>query len=70
MTNLLFLYLGLKGIHNCVKHKHDNIFIVTYLGYLLVGFGSFCFHSTLKCKQSRETCGTLVLTKGRPLATC
>ena len=48
-TNIMFLYLGLRGLYNCVKHGHDRIFMVTFLGYLLVGFGSFCFHSTLKC---------------------
>lgn len=55
MTNLLFLYLGLKGLFNCIKHKHDSIFTISYLGYLLVGFGSFCFHSTLKCRNSSRS---------------
>jgi dihydroceramidase len=33
---------------NCVQHGHDRIFLVTFFGYLLVGSGSFAFHSTLK----------------------
>ncbi|KAL1964662.1 hypothetical protein VTN77DRAFT_6688 [Rasamsonia byssochlamydoides] len=48
LTNLLFLYLGVKGVLNCRKHGHDAIFQIAFFGYLLVGFGSFLFHSTLK----------------------
>jgi hypothetical protein len=48
-TNLLFLALGLRGIRNCLKYGHDTIFTVSFLGYILVGAGSFLFHSTLKC---------------------
>ncbi|EKD16007.1 alkaline ceramidase [Drepanopeziza brunnea f. sp. 'multigermtubi' MB_m1] len=48
LTNLLFIWLGVKGIRNCMKHGHDSIFIASFLGYLLVGSGSFAFHSTLK----------------------
>jgi len=48
LTNLLFIYLGIKGIRNCLKHGHDTVFLVTFLGYLAVGTGSFMFHSTLK----------------------
>jgi len=48
MTNLLFLYLGVRGIVNCITQGHDRIFLVTFCGYLLVGTGSFLFHSTLK----------------------
>ncbi|EGD86661.1 hypothetical protein H112_05167 [Trichophyton rubrum D6] len=47
-TNILFLYLGVKGIRSCRKNGHDAIFQVAFLGYLLVGLGSFLFHSTLK----------------------
>lgn len=46
-TNLLFIYLGIKGVRNCVKNKHDKIFLISFLGYLAVGTGSFFFHSTL-----------------------
>ena len=48
-TNLLFMYLAAKGIRNCLKHGHDTVFLVAFIGYLLVGTGSFLFHATLKC---------------------
>ncbi|KAH7388786.1 alkaline ceramidase-like protein [Pyrenochaeta sp. MPI-SDFR-AT-0127] len=48
LTNLLFMYLAFKGIRNCLKHGHDTVFLVAFIGYLLVGSGSFLFHATLK----------------------
>jgi hypothetical protein len=48
-TNLLFMGLGIRGIRNCLKYGHDVIFTVCFCGYILVGTGSFFFHSTLKC---------------------
>lgn len=48
-TNLVFILLALKGIVSCRKHGHDFIFLVAFVGYLLVGSGSFLFHATLKC---------------------
>ncbi|KAL2012909.1 hypothetical protein VTN00DRAFT_434 [Thermoascus crustaceus] len=48
LTNLLFMFLGVKGIRSCRRNGHDTIFQVAFYGYLLVGFGSFLFHSTLK----------------------
>lgn len=48
LTNLLFMYLAFKGMLNCWKNGHDRIFFITFFGYLLVGSGSFAFHSTLK----------------------
>jgi len=48
LTNLLFVYLGIKGIRNCLKYDHDSVFLVAFAGYLLVGIGSFAFHSSLK----------------------
>jgi hypothetical protein len=51
LTNVLFLWLGLKGLLNCRKYGHDKVFQVAFCGYLLVGAGSFLFHATLKCKQ-------------------
>ncbi|KAF9895428.1 hypothetical protein FE257_000334 [Aspergillus nanangensis] len=50
LTNLLFMWLGIKGFLSCRRHGHDQIFKVAYLGYLVVGTGSFLFHATLKCK--------------------
>lgn len=51
LTNLLFMYLASKGIRNCLKHGHDTVFLVAFVGYVLVGTGSFLFHATLKCKS-------------------
>ncbi|KAF2471995.1 alkaline ceramidase-like protein [Lindgomyces ingoldianus] len=48
LTNLLFMYLAVKGIDNCLTNGHDRIFLVTFAGYLIVGTGSFLFHATLK----------------------
>lgn len=48
LTNLLFIYLAFRGITNCLHNGHDRIFLVTFVGYLIVGSGSFAFHSTLK----------------------
>ncbi|PSN73091.1 alkaline ceramidase-like protein [Corynespora cassiicola Philippines] len=48
LTNLLFMYLASKGIANCLANGHDNVFLVAFVGYLLVGTGSFLFHATLK----------------------
>ncbi|KAI1962505.1 alkaline ceramidase ydc1 [Ophidiomyces ophidiicola] len=48
VTNLLFLFLGIKGIRSCQKHGHDFIFQIAFMGYFIVGLGSLLFHSTLK----------------------
>ncbi|KAJ5972219.1 uncharacterized protein N7479_002137 [Penicillium vulpinum] len=48
LTNLLFMWLGVQGILGCRRNGHDQIFTVAFLGYLVVGTGSFLFHSTLK----------------------
>ncbi|KAL5408161.1 hypothetical protein PMIN03_006659 [Paraphaeosphaeria minitans] len=48
LTNIWFMYLSAKGIHNCLTNGHGTAFLVSYIGYLLVGIGSFLFHSTLK----------------------
>jgi hypothetical protein len=45
------MFLAAKGIRNCIKHGHDTVFLVAFIGYLLVGSGSFLFHATLKCTQ-------------------
>ena len=49
LTNLMFIYLAYEGVKSCRKHGHDTVFEVAYVGYFLVGLGSFMFHSTLKC---------------------
>ncbi|KAJ5183643.1 ceramidase [Penicillium capsulatum] len=48
LTNLLFMWLGIRGILSCRRNQHDQVFLVALCGYLLVGTGSFLFHSTLK----------------------
>ena len=50
LTNGMFMYLGWKGLRNCISEGHDRIFLITFLGYLLVGCGSFLFHATLWCR--------------------
>lgn len=52
LTNLLFMWLGIKGVISCLRNKHDQIFLVAFCGYLVVGTGSFLFHSTLKCQST------------------
>ncbi|KAK1975507.1 alkaline phytoceramidase [Colletotrichum cereale] len=47
-TNLLFLWLGFKGVHNCISQRHPRIFLIAYLGYIIVGLGSTAFHTSLK----------------------
>ncbi|KAK5734853.1 alkaline ceramidase ydc1 [Elasticomyces elasticus] len=48
LTNLLFIVLAFKGMYNCYANGHDKIFFLTFVGYLIVGSGSFAFHTTLK----------------------
>ena len=52
LTNLLFMYLGAKGIRNCLAQGWDRVYLVSFLGYLTVGTGSFLFHASLKCTSS------------------
>jgi dihydroceramidase len=32
LTNLLFIALGIKGIRNCIRYKHDNVFLIAFIG--------------------------------------
>lgn len=32
LTNLLFMYLASKGIHNCLTNDHDTVFLVAFIG--------------------------------------
>ncbi|TRX98186.1 hypothetical protein FHL15_000831 [Xylaria flabelliformis] len=48
VTNILFLWLGARGIKACIKYGHPPIFFVTFIGYIIVGCGSTLFHATLK----------------------
>ena len=49
-TNLIFVWLGVKGIRNCLLYSPKPSLILAYLGYLTVSLGSMAFHATLKCK--------------------
>lgn len=47
LTNLLFIYLGVKGIRNCLKYGHDSIFVVSFCGckdsvHQVLGITDFC----------------------------
>jgi dihydroceramidase len=44
----MFLYLAIRGLYSVTRYSHGGIFTIAYLGYLVVGSGSFAFHSTLK----------------------
>lgn len=44
------MYLAYKGLLSCRRNGHDAIFCVAFVGYLLVGLGSFLFHTTLSCE--------------------
>ncbi|KAI1079398.1 putative alkaline phytoceramidase [Whalleya microplaca] len=48
LTNLLFVWLGYKGLRGCIKYSHPPIFPVTFVGYVVVGLGSTFFHASLK----------------------
>ena len=50
MTNLMFLYLGFRGIRDCIRYQHPPVFVVAFIGYIIVGLGSIAFHMTLKCE--------------------
>ncbi|KIV81482.1 hypothetical protein PV11_03667 [Exophiala sideris] len=48
LTNLVFVYLAYKGISNCIRNGHDSVFLLGFISYLVIGLGSFFFHTTLK----------------------
>ncbi len=48
-TNLIFVFLGVRGIRDCMRYSHPSVFILAFVGYLVVGRGSMAFHSTLYC---------------------
>ncbi|KAI1186032.1 alkaline dihydroceramidase [Nemania serpens] len=48
ITNVLFLWLGIRGIRDCIRYSHPPIFLVAFIGYIIVGCGSTLFHATLK----------------------
>ncbi|KAI1327569.1 alkaline phytoceramidase [Xylariaceae sp. FL0255] len=48
ISNVLFLWLGARGIRLCVQNRYPTIYFITFLGYVVVGCGSTLFHATLK----------------------
>ncbi|KJR85332.1 dihydroceramidase [Sporothrix schenckii 1099-18] len=49
ITNLMFIWLGIRGIRDCIRFRHRPVFVVACIGYIVVGLGSIAFHTTLKC---------------------
>ncbi|EJT81298.1 hypothetical protein GGTG_01281 [Gaeumannomyces tritici R3-111a-1] len=47
-SNLIFMWLGAKGIWNCVTYGHSRVLTFGFIGYIIVGLGSMAFHATLK----------------------
>ncbi|KAF0322308.1 alkaline phytoceramidase [Colletotrichum asianum] len=47
-TNAIFVYLALVGIFSCVRNKHPGVFLVAYIGYMIIGVASIFYHTTLK----------------------
>lgn len=56
----MFVWLGLLGVRSCVRYKHPTIFLIAYLGYLIVGMGSISFHASLKCMFQIHDCLSLI----------
>ncbi|KAH6630639.1 ceramidase [Chaetomium sp. MPI-SDFR-AT-0129] len=48
LTNLIFMWLGAKGLRDVFSYGHSRVFILAFLGYMVVGVGSMAFHTTLK----------------------
>ncbi|AEO54394.1 hypothetical protein MYCTH_2088965 [Thermothelomyces thermophilus ATCC 42464] len=48
LTNLVFMWLGFKGLRNVIAYSHSSVLILVFLGYIVVGLGSMAFHTTLK----------------------
>lgn len=48
LTNFIFILLAYKGLIGCYRHGHDSVYSVAFAGYFAVGFGSACFHASLK----------------------
>ncbi|KAJ2720024.1 alkaline ceramidase ydc1 [Coemansia sp. Benny D115] len=48
LTNSIFVLLALLGIHTTLKHGQGKRTLACYAGLMFVGFGSACFHATLK----------------------
>lgn len=47
LSNLLMVVLALFGLYTVHKYKFETRFSICYLGLMVVGIGSWCFHATL-----------------------
>ncbi|KAJ2139330.1 alkaline ceramidase ydc1 [Coemansia sp. RSA 788] len=48
LTNVAMITLAVLGIYSSIRHRHGKRVTAMYVGLLLVGVGSACFHATLK----------------------
>ncbi|KAJ3147820.1 Alkaline ceramidase 3 [Geranomyces variabilis] len=48
LSNAGFFVLPFIGLFFCIRTKPELRFYLSHLALMVVGFGSFCFHSTLK----------------------
>ncbi|TLS27349.1 hypothetical protein PpBr36_05102 [Pyricularia pennisetigena] len=46
-TNLIFIWLGVKGIRNCIANGFSPALTLSFVGYVVIGLGSMAFHGTL-----------------------
>lgn len=47
-TNAVFVILAAIAIHNAVRYHYERRILITSMGFMLVGVGSWLFHMTLK----------------------
>lgn len=46
-TNLIFIWLGFKGIRDCIANGFSSALVLSFVGYVVIGLGSMAFHGTL-----------------------
>ncbi|KAJ2269544.1 Alkaline ceramidase 3, partial [Coemansia sp. RSA 371] len=44
LTNVAMITLAVLGIYSSIRHRHGKRVTAMYVGLLLVGVGSACFH--------------------------
>jgi len=47
LTNICYILLAIYGMYNVRKHHFESRFFIAYMSILIIGLGSFCFHTTL-----------------------
>lgn len=53
ISNLTFIGLGVMGVRDCLRYGYGSVYVLSYLGYIVVGLGSMAFHATLLCRSAR-----------------